>query len=106
MLRFLFAYAVIAFPPNGREIIRAMHDRYAGKRYRTLSFVQQNTATRPDGSQQHSVWREYAPPPGKLRTEFVPPDSGHGILLVKYSQFGFPADTLGNLSALTPPPML
>src|SRR2546426_8985646 len=47
-------------PPDGRQIIRAMHDRYAGAWYRTLSFVQRNTATRPDGTTEHSVWREYA----------------------------------------------
>jgi len=106
MLRFLFAYAVIAFPPNGREIIRAMHDRYGGKWYRTLSFVQQNTATRADGSQQHSVWHEYAALPGKLRIEFVPPDSGNGVLFVNDSQFVFAADTIGNASAFIHPLMV
>src|SRR2546426_8747907 len=63
-------------PPDGRQIIRAMHDRYAGAWYRTLSFVQRNTATRPDGTTEHSVWREYAALPGKLRIEFTPADSG------------------------------
>jgi len=106
MLRFLLAAAVLATPPSGREILRAMHDRYADKWYRTLSFVQQNTATRPDGSQQHSVWREYAALPGKLRIEFVPPDSGNGILFVNDSQFVFAADTIGNASAFIHPLMV
>ena len=106
MLRFLLAAAVLATPPSGREILRAMHDRYADKWYRTLSFVQQNTATRPDGSQQHSVWREYAALPGKLRIEFVPPDSGNGILFVNDSQFVFAADTIGNMSAFIHPLMV
>src|SRR2546421_6971057 len=81
----LLVSVLVSSPPSGRDVIKAMHDRYAGKWYRALSFVQQNTATRPDGSQQHSVWREYAALPGKLRIEFVPPDSGHGILFVNDS---------------------
>ena len=67
---------------------------------------QQNTATRPDGSQQHSVWREYAALPGKLRIEFVPPDSGNGVLFVNDSQFVFAADTIGNASAFIHPLMV
>ena len=106
MLRFLLAAAVLATPPSGREILRAMHDRYTGKWYRTLSFVQQNTATRADGSRQHSVWREYAALPGKLRIEFVPPDSGNGVLFVNDSQFVFAADTIGNASAFIHPLMV
>src|SRR5439155_1608826 len=81
-------------------------DRYAGKWYRTLSFVQKNTATRPDGSQEHSVWHEYAALPGKLRIEFVPADSGNGVLFVNDSQFVFKADTLGNASAFIHPLMV
>jgi cyclase len=45
---------------TGRDVVSAMHDRYAGKWYRTLSFVQKNTATAPDGRIEHSTWREYA----------------------------------------------
>ena len=109
MLHFLLvllASAVLATPPSGREIVRAMHDRYAGKWYRTLRFVQKNTATRPDGSQEHSVWHEYAALPGKLRIEFVPADSGNGVLFVNDSQFVFKADTLGNASAFIHPLMV
>src|SRR2546426_1730944 len=71
----VLASALLTSPPNGRQIVQAMHDRYAGKWYRTLTFVQKNTATRGD-STAHSVWREYAALPGKLRIEFVPADSG------------------------------
>src|SRR3989441_11682777 len=72
----LVVAALFTAPPDGRQIIRAMHDRYAGAWYRTLSFVQRNTATRPDGTTEHSVWREYAALPSKLRIEFTPADSG------------------------------
>src|SRR2546426_10742943 len=93
-------------PPDGRQIIRAMHDRYAGAWYRTLSFVQRNTATRPDGTTEHSVWREYAALPSKLRIEFTPADSGNGILFVNDSQFVFHADTIASVSAFIHPLMV
>lgn len=50
---------------TGRDVLKAMHDRYAGKWYRTLAFVQYNTATGPDGATTHSVWREYLALPGR-----------------------------------------
>ena len=102
----VLASALLASPPNGRQIVQAMHDRYAGKWYRTLTFVQKNTATRPDGSQEHSIWHEYGALPGKLRIEFAPADSGNGLLFVSDSQFVFHADTLGNTSAFIHPLMV
>ena len=102
----LVVAALFTAPPDGRQIIRAMHDRYAGAWYRTLSFVQRNTATRPDGTTEHSVWREYAALPGKLRIEFTPADSGNGILFVNDSQFVFHADTIASASAFIHPLMV
>lgn len=102
----LFASVLVASPPDGRQIIKAMHDRYAGKWYRTLTFVQKNTATRPDGTHERSVWREYAALPGKLRIEFEPADSGNGALFVNDSQFVFSADTLVNASPFVHPLMV
>jgi len=102
----LFATVLLASPPDGRQIIKTMHDRYAGKWYRTLSFVQRNTATRPDGAKEHSVWREYAALPGSLRIQFEPADSGNGALYVNDSQFVFKADTLVNATAFVHPLMV
>src|SRR5438309_9407061 len=76
-------------PPDGHAIIAAMHDRYVGKWYGTLTFVQHNTATRPDDSTEHSTWREYAALPGRLRIDFEPPESAAGGLVVLDRQFLF-----------------
>jgi hypothetical protein len=84
---------------TGRDVVSAMHDRYAGKWYRTLSFVRQNTATGPDGRIEHSTWREYAALPGRLRIEFEPADSAAGLLFVRDSQFAF---SDGRLTGATP----
>ena len=95
-----------ASPPSGRDIIRAMHDRYAGKWYHTLTFVQQNTATRRDGAKEHSVWREYAALPGRLRIEFEPTDSGKGVLFVSDSQYALDADTVASATPFVHPLMV
>jgi len=93
-------------PPHGRELLRQMHDRYAGRWYKTLTFVQQNTATRPDGSTEHSVWKEYAAIPGRLRIDFQPGDSGNGALFANDSQFTFAHDSLANATAFVHPLMV
>ena len=93
-------------PHNGREILSAMHDRYAGKWYGTLSFVQQNTATAPDGAVTHSVWREYAALPGRLRIDFEPLDSAAGVLFVRDSQFVYKSGRVTAATAFVHPLMV
>ena len=101
----LFA-AASSPPPGGRELLRQMHDRYAGHWYRTLTFVQQNTATHPDGSTEHSIWKEYATIPGRLRIDFQPGDSGNGALFANDSQFTFAHDSLRAAVAFVHPLMV
>jgi len=81
-------------PRDGRELIRAMHDRYAGSWYRTLAFTQHNTATDTAGKETYSTWRECATFPGNLRIDFLPADSGGGVLFRSDSEFVFAHDTL------------
>ena len=90
---------------SGEDVIRAMHDRYAGKWYTTLSFVQHNTATRPNGDQEHSTWHEDARIPGRLRIDFLP-DSGNGLLFADDSEYVRQADTLSHVEALIHPLMV
>ncbi|HET7296701.1 MAG TPA: hypothetical protein VFI66_06135 [Gemmatimonadales bacterium] len=97
---------VVGTPPNGRALVAAMHDRYAGKWYHTLSFVQHNTATRPNDSTEHSTWREYAALPGRLRIEFESPDSAAGLLFVRDSQFVFSGGRLTAATAFVHPLMV
>jgi hypothetical protein len=93
-------------PMTGRDLLRAMHDRYAGKWYHTLTFTQLNTATARDGKQTHSTWLEYAALPGRLRIEFLPADSGRGALYANDSQYVFRADTLARTDAFVHPLMV
>src|SRR5438874_4657206 len=103
----LWALLAGTFPaPDGRAIIAAMHDRYAGKWYATLTFVQHNTATRPDDSTEHSTWHEYAALPGRLRIDFEPLDSAGGVLFVRDSQFVFRGGRLASATAFVHPLMV
>ncbi|MGH7675492.1 MAG: hypothetical protein ACREMV_09495, partial [Gemmatimonadales bacterium] len=79
---------------TARELLQAMRDRYDGKWYRSLTFVQGNTQTRPDGTIDHSTWRDWLAMPGRLRIEFMPSDSGAGMLFTADSHYVFRADSM------------
>jgi hypothetical protein len=102
----LLLLAAAAAPITGRDVLSPMHQRYAGTWYHTLSFVQQNTATTPDGRTEHSIWHEYAALPGRLRIEFEPADSGAGLLFVSDSQYVFSGGRLTSATAFVHPLMV
>lgn len=76
-----------------RELVKAMRARYEGKWYRNVTFVQYNTATRPDNSVERTVWREWLQAPGRLRIEFEPADSGAGMIFAGDSHYVFRHDS-------------
>ena len=63
-------------PQDGEALIRQMHDRYAGKWYRTLTFVQKTT--HEDGKIE--TWFEALQFPGLLRIDIAPIDSANVLL--------------------------
>ena len=75
-LLFAFLIAALTPPRSGEELIRQMHDRYAGKWYRSLTFVQ--TTTFADGHLE--TWYEAAAIPGKLRIDIAPVAEKNTIL--------------------------
>jgi hypothetical protein len=77
-----------------RELLTSMHQRFDGKWYHTLTFLQHNTEHHPDGTVEHSTWREWLQAPGKLRIEFQPADSGNGVLFANDSVFSFQRDSV------------
>ena len=84
-------------PKTGDELVRAMHDRYAGKWYHSLAFLQHNTRYFATDSVQHSTWFERAAIPGKLRIDFregpgFPPDGG--VLFVNDSLISIKGDSV------------
>ena len=63
-------------PKNGEELIREMHQRYAGKWYSTLTFIQKTT----QASGTVETWYEALQLPGFLRIDIAPLDSGKAII--------------------------
>ena len=71
-------------PTNGRDVLQRMHDAYAGMWYRTLTFRQQTTQWRQDGTRNVSTWLEslrYVPEIGaQLRIDMGDLAAGNGVL--------------------------
>ena len=67
---------------SARELIREMHDRYAGSWYSTLRFEQSNTFYTSSGKEEKSRWVENLAVPGKLRIDFHPLTSKSGLLIL------------------------
>ena len=67
-------------PATGVELLQRMHDAYDGKWYKTLTFVQKTTITRPTGVVDTSTWYEAMRSPDRLRIDFGDPAKGNGAL--------------------------
>jgi outer membrane lipoprotein-sorting protein len=80
--------------PTGAEIVRQMHDKYAGKWFKTLTFVQKTTRHTKDGRDTVSTWYESASLPGRLRIDFGKPSDGNGVLYTHDSTYGMIAGSL------------
>jgi hypothetical protein len=74
-----------AAPKSGEDLVRQMHDRYVGRWYRNLTFVQ--TTTFPDRPPE--TWYEAGTIPGKLRIDIAPLDSMKAFMYVGDSAIVF-----------------
>lgn len=63
-------------------LVGAMHARYRGRWYRTLSFTQATTRVIGGDGRQRETWREWAALPGRLRIEMDDPLQGVDVLFV------------------------
>lgn len=109
LLLLLTALSAGSDPKNGDELVRAMHDRYDGKWYHSLTFLQHNTRYFATDSVQHSTWFERAAIPGKLRIDFregpgFSPDAG--ILFVNDSLIAMKGDTVAQANPFIHPLMV
>jgi len=72
-----------ATPKTGAEVFQRMHDAYAGKWYRSLTFVQKTTQRRPNGTDTVTTWYErlcQVGPMTQLRIDTGDPSLGNGVL--------------------------
>lgn len=66
---------------SSAKLIREMHDRYAGKWYKTLTFQQTNTFYTSAGREEKSQWMQRLSVPGRLRIDFLPLSTKSGMLI-------------------------
>jgi hypothetical protein len=66
--------------PSGRDVLDRMRAAYAGKWFRTLTFVQKTTIVRADGTRTEQTWFESLRSPGTLRIDVAPLADGNGSL--------------------------
>jgi hypothetical protein len=112
VIRSLLSLAVLAVAPmpvtaidppkDGAELIGQMRERYAGKWYRTLTFVQKTTLA--DGKVE--TWYEAAELPGKLRIDIAPLDGKNTLLFRNDSMYEFKGGKLAESRPMIHPLMV
>lgn len=75
------AHAGPAKIADGKDLIRAMHERYRHDWYETLTFEQASITHNPDGTSKSEIWHEAAMLPGRLRIDMGEPRQGNGALI-------------------------
>ena len=70
-------------------LIAAMHERYDGQWYETLTFVQEVIQYDQEGVADTSTWYEAYAAPGKLRIDYAPLENGNGILFADDMRYNF-----------------
>ncbi len=73
--------------PTGQQIVQSMHDKYAGKWFKTLTFVQTTTRRDSTGKDHVTTWYESASLPGRLRIDIGKPSLGRGVLYTHDSTY-------------------
>jgi hypothetical protein len=74
---------------SGESLIAAMHTKYSGKWYETLTFVQKTSEFNADGTSDVSTWYEAMRVPGKLRIDFEPIEKGGGMIFADGRMYSF-----------------
>lgn len=85
--------------PTGVEIVQKMHDMYAGKWFKTLTFVQTTTRRDSTGKDKVTTWYESASLPGHLRIDFGKPSLGNGALYTHDSTYRIDKGAVKDASA-------
>ncbi len=88
---------------TGEQTVQRMYNRYAGKWYKTLTFVQQTDVYRNDSLQRSTTWYEAARFPHDLRIDVEDPKNGNATIYRKDSTYRFLNGKLARATAGTNP---
>jgi outer membrane lipoprotein-sorting protein len=90
---------------SGDELLKAMHKRYDGKWYKTLTFVQKTTQVRADSTTTTSTWYEAFSFPGTMRID-IDTAGTNGMIFTKDSLYSFRNGTLATIRFFVHPLLL
>lgn len=76
-------------PITGKDVIKAMHEKYSGKWYQTFTFNQTTEIYRNDSLLHSQKWNEYIQFPKKFRIDFGNADSGNAVIFRNDSSYVF-----------------
>jgi hypothetical protein len=76
-------------PSTGKDIVKKMYDRYAGKWYRSFTFNQTTEFYRNDSLKGTQVWYEAIRFPDRFRMDFGEADSGNAVIFRGDSAYRF-----------------
>lgn len=74
---------------SGEQLIEAMQNRYVGRWYPTLTFVQETTTFPAGRDSVQAIWYEALQLPSRLRIDFDPISAGNGVVVRGDTQYVF-----------------
>lgn len=83
-----FASSMIK-PITGKDVIKAMHEKYSGKWYKTFTFNQTTEIYKNDSLIRTQRWNEYIQFPQNFRIDFGNADSGNAVIFRNDSSYVF-----------------
>ncbi|MBK7596856.1 MAG: hypothetical protein IPJ11_16970 [Gemmatimonadetes bacterium] len=99
----LAALTLLTAPPaDGVDVLRAVHARYAGKWFTSMTFVQKTTF----GTGKVQTWYEAMEVPGKLRIDMAPASAGQGMLFRNDTLYRFAAGKQAGARAMKHPMLI
>jgi outer membrane lipoprotein-sorting protein len=85
----LISFAAQAQITDGKEVLKKMHKKYAGKWHKTFSFTQTTKNYRNDSLIKTLPWHEYIVYPNLFRMSFGEPKDGNAVIYKDDSMFVF-----------------
>ncbi len=99
---FLFSAMIFFAPPNSsKEVLKKMHDKYAGKWYTTFTFNQTTENYSNDSLIKTATWFEAIKYPDNFRIDFGDPKNGNAVIFTKDSAYNFRNGKLGRVTTNT-----
>lgn len=84
---------------DGESLVRAMHDRYAGRWYNTLTYTQTTALLGQTGASSEQTWYVANSLPGRMRIDYGNPDLHNGILFRADTSYQFSNGSLGRTAS-------